>query len=163
MYKSETMFLAFIIKMYSFYKRLFLDANKVESFGLAFPDVGLDTNIYYRLCNDIILCDGVFHQNAEDTEKTYHILETSERGEKRYIETECFEWCSFYSRTNISYTSEILNATFCTIINQIKDDLPPFVTVKKLSTMMVSKDDIGNFFLDVYITSGMLHLNAVFK
>ena len=97
--------------MYSFYKRLFLDANNVDSFGLALPDVGFTTNIYYRLSNDIILCDGVFHQNAEDTEKSCYVLETNDFGEKRYIRHDLFEWCSFESRTNIFCTSDILNAT----------------------------------------------------
>ena len=82
--------------------------------------------------------------------------------QKRYIEQELFEWCSLDSRTNIISTSEILNATFCNIMNQIKDDLPPFVTVKRYSTMMFSKDDVGNFFLDVDITAGMLNPNNVF-
>ena len=148
--------------MYSFHKRLFLDANKVESFGLAFPNVGFDTNVYYRLCNDIICCDDGFHQNSEDIEKTYYTLETYVGAEKRYIEHEFFEWCSLDSRTNIISTSEILNATFCNIINQIKDDLPPFVTVKRYSTMMFFKDDAGNFFLDVDITAGMRNPNKVF-
>ena len=148
--------------MYSFHKHLFLDADKVESFGLAFPNVGFDTNVYYRLCNDIIRCDDGFHQNSEDIEKTYYTLETYVVAEKRYIEHEFFEWCSPDSRTNIISTSEILNATFCNIMNQIKDDLPPFVTVKRYSTMMFSKDDVGNFFLDVDITAGMLNPNKVF-
>ena len=149
--------------MYSFHKRLFLDANKVDSFGLAFPNVGLDTNVYYRLCNDIILCDDGFHQNADDIEKTYYTLETYVGKEKRYIEHDFFEWCSLDSRSNIISTSEILNATFCNIMNQIKDDPPPFVTVKRYSTMMFSKDDVGNFFLDVDITAGMLNPTVLFK
>ena len=74
-----------------------------------------------------------------------------------------FEWCSLDSRTNIISTSEILNATFSNIMNQIKDDLPPFVTVKRYSTMMSSKDDVGTFFLDADITAGMLNPNALRK
>ena len=62
--------------MYSFHKHLFLDATKVDSFRLPFPYVGFDTNVYYRLCNDIIRCDDGFHQNSEDIEKTYYTLET---------------------------------------------------------------------------------------
>ena len=71
--------------------------------------------------------------------------------------------CSLDSRTNIISTSEILNATFCNIMNQIKDYIPPFVTVKRYSTMMFFKDDVGNFFLDVDITAGMLHPNTLFQ
>ena len=48
-------------------------------------------------------------------------------------------------------------------MNQIKDGLPPFVTVKRYSTMMFSKDDVGNFFLDVDITAGILNPNALFQ
>ena len=151
------------IKMYSFYKRLFVDANKVDSFGLALPHVGFDTNIYYKLSNDIILCDGVFHQSAEDTENFYYVLETSESGEKRYVEHEFFEWCSLDDRTNCVTTSYWLNVNFMEIINSVKDDLPPFVTVKRYSSMLFTVDDIGNFYLDVDITSGMLNPNVLFK
>ena len=93
MYKVKLHFFIFsLIMMYSFHKRLFLDAYKVDSFGLAFPNVGFETNVYYRLCNDIILCDDGFHQNAEDIEKTYYTLETYVGAEKRYIEHEFFKW-----------------------------------------------------------------------
>ena len=147
--------------MYSFYKRLFLDVIKVDSFGLALPDVGLGTNIYYRLSNDIILCHGVFFQTAE--ENFYYVLEASEVGEKRYIEHHFFEWCSFDSRPICVITSDILSESFLEISNQSKDDLPPFVMVTRHSTLMFSVDDIGNVFLDVDITSGMLTPNALFN
>ena len=49
------------------------------------------------------------------------------------------------------------------LINQVKDDLPPFVIVKRNSTLLFSVDDIGHLFLDVDINSGMLNPNALVK
>ena len=71
---------------------------------------------------NILKCDDGFHQNSEDNERTYYTLESYVRVEKRYIEHEFFEWCSLDSRTTSISTSEILNATFCNIMNQNKDD-----------------------------------------
>ena len=96
--------------MYSFHKCLFLNASEVEYFGLVFPDVGLDTNIYYKACNDLIRRKNEFFQNAKDGEKTYYTLEKCGKEEvRRYVEMEFFDWCCLDSHTN---SIDLLNKRF---------------------------------------------------
>ena len=132
--------------MYSFHKHLFLNASEVEYFGLVFPDIGLDTNICYKACNDLRLCENEFFQNAEDGEKTYYTLDKcGEEEVRRYVEKEFFDWCRLDSHTNIISTSDLLHWTFCCAMTFLRDHFPPFITIKKHSTLMFSKDDAGTF------------------
>ena len=143
--------------MYSVHKRALLNAIEVEYSGLELPDVGIDTNIYYKACNDLFLCENDFFQNTENGEKTYYTLEKCcEEKERRYVEEEIFD-CCLDTHTNIISTSDLLNGTLCCVMTFLKDHLPPFITIKKDSTLMFSKDDAGNYFVDVDICGGMIN------
>ena len=61
--------------MYSFRKRICLDQDAVEYLRFALPTVGIDTNIYYKACNNHIFCDGQFYPDAVDPVKSYYTLE----------------------------------------------------------------------------------------
>ena len=51
---------------------------------------------------------------------------------------------------HIISTNELLNTMFIGVLNKLKDEIPRFISVKKGSHILFTKDDTGNFFADLH-------------
>ena len=88
--------------MYSFAKRICLGQDAVEYLGLGLQTVGLDTNIYYKACNNLIFCDVQLYPDAADPVRSYYTLEKCGESVDSeglfYMERDFYEWCTLDSK-----------------------------------------------------------------
>ena len=89
-----------------------------------------------------VFCDDQFYPNADDTAKSYYTLEKCrENSEELFYRKRYFnDWCGLDSDMLVISTNDLLSTTFVSVLNKLKGEIPPLISVKKGSHAYFTKD-----------------------
>ena len=77
------------------------------------------------------------------------------------MERDFYDWCGLDSDMHVNSANDLLNTTFVSVLNKLKDELPLFISVKKGLYLLLNKGDAGCFCADIDI-HGMMNPTKTF-